>query len=161
MRDDPARDQDMIIERLMAGETLKGICRDQHMPSVRTVMTWIRSQPDFAQRYMDARAAQAEMLIDQILTEIDQVHNDMLRCTYVTPDGRELKLDGPLANALLKAARMRMDAAKWLAAKLIPQVYGDRTVRVIKATTAAKDDPDREGELMEGIWHDTPALPAG
>ena len=44
---------DRICSRLSDAESLRAICREAGMPSVRTVLTWAATRPDF--RRQDAR----------------------------------------------------------------------------------------------------------
>jgi hypothetical protein len=45
-----------ICERLASGESLRAICRDDHMPKARTVYLWIaRDLHGFFQQYVRAR----------------------------------------------------------------------------------------------------------
>lgn len=58
---------DVILDRLVAGEPLRTICRDPDMPSRSTVHTWMRLNPEWAQAMACARdlaswaAADAQM----------------------------------------------------------------------------------------------------
>lgn len=44
-----------IIDRLSHGETLADICRDDHMPAVRTVSDWKEAHKDFSADFARAR----------------------------------------------------------------------------------------------------------
>lgn len=46
---------DEICRRLAEGEPLAQICRDEHMPAVRTVSDWRANHEDFALKFQDAR----------------------------------------------------------------------------------------------------------
>ena len=56
---------DLVLERMIEGETLTGICRDPAMPSFSTVYRWTRTFPDFASDFRAARQGQAERLADE------------------------------------------------------------------------------------------------
>ena len=49
--------RDRILERLVDGESLSAICRDEGMPAVRTVQNWMADDEDFAARITRAREA--------------------------------------------------------------------------------------------------------
>jgi hypothetical protein len=91
-----------ICERIAAGESLVRICKSEAMPSYSTVMKWLTLHADFAERYARAREDQADTLADEI---IDIADSD--------PDPQR--------------ARVRVDARKWVASKLKPKKYGDKT----------------------------------
>lgn len=93
---------DAIFDRLSEGESLVQICRDETMPSVRTVLRWAAENSDFGAEYAHAREAQAEHMDDKILTAAEAADKDAA------------------------AARVKVDAYKWRAAKLAPKKYGDK-----------------------------------
>lgn len=90
-----------ICERLIEGESLRKICRDEGMPNASTVCRWLGQQEEFRKQYAHARDAQADTLADEILTIVDECDD-------------------------AQAARLRMDARKWLAAKMAPKRYGEK-----------------------------------
>jgi hypothetical protein len=91
-----------ICDRLASGESLRSICRAEGMPSERAVRRWALNDPaGFGARYAAARDEQAHALLDEII--------DTAR------DEKDAQL-----------GRMRVDALKWAASKILPKVYGDR-----------------------------------
>ena len=53
---------DEICARIAEGESMRGICADNHMPNWRTVWRWLDANDDFASRCARARTMQAEAL---------------------------------------------------------------------------------------------------
>ena len=97
-----------IFDRMAEGVGLNEICRDANMPPVRTVRRWvIEDREGFATLYARAREAQAEHWACEIITLSDEVKD----CTD---------------NAVVQAARLRVDSRKWIASKVLPRQYGDR-----------------------------------
>ena len=94
---------DTICERIARGESLNSILREPGMPSYQAVCLWLRKNEQFAAAYRQARIDQADTLADQILEIADQAKAEDAQ-----------------------VARLRVDARKWVAAKLKPQVYGDK-----------------------------------
>lgn len=90
-----------ICERLIEGESLRRICRDDEMPSASTVCRWLGQFDEFREQYAHARDAQADTLADEILDIVDDNTADPQR------------------------ARLQMDARKWLSGKMAPKRYGD------------------------------------
>lgn len=91
-----------ILERLAAGESMVQICQGEEMPGLRTVMRWAAEDEKFGTEYARAREAQAEVMDDKILKAADEANKDP------------------------QAARVKVEAYKWRAAKLAPKRYGDR-----------------------------------
>src|ERR1700759_4888640 len=87
-----------ICERLAAGETLRGICRDDGMPNERTVRTWAREDETFSPQYAKAREIGYQGMADEIV-EIADSSGD---------------------------ARLQVDTRKWLLSKALPKIYGDK-----------------------------------
>lgn len=93
---------DEICERLANAESLRSICLSAHMPAQSTVFRWLEQNESFRKRYACARETQAHAMADEILDIADENDDDVQR------------------------SKLRVDARKWLAAKLLPTKYGDR-----------------------------------
>src|SRR3954451_2976148 len=97
-----------ICDRMADGEAVNSICKSFNMPPVRTERRWVIEDRDgFAALYARAREAQAEYWAEEIITLADQVKD----CTD---------------NAVVQAARLRIDSRKWVASKVLPKQYGDK-----------------------------------
>jgi hypothetical protein len=92
---------DEICDRLINGESLSKITRDKHMPAPSTIFKWLIENKTFAERYAHARDAQADTLADEIVAIADEEED-------------------------AQKGRLRVDARKWIAAKLKPKKYGDK-----------------------------------
>ncbi len=116
--------QDAIIERMIEGESLRSICRDEAMPSASTIFRWLEEDSDigkaFRDQYARATAARADAIFDEILEIADDGTNDFVE---------KRRQDGSTETALdtehVQRSRLRVDARKWVAAKLAPKKYGD------------------------------------
>ena len=103
------------------------------MPSYPAIMEWLKVHSDFAAMYIKAREDQADALADEILDIADSV-----------------KDAGPTDSAKVNAARLRVDARKWVAAKLKPKVYGDRVEAALSGAVTVQHsitDEDRAKAL--------------
>lgn len=94
---------DEICDRLIEGESLRKIAKDDHMPAASTIFKWLASNEEFAEQYARAKEAQADAMADEI---VDIADGD---------NGADPQRD-----------RLRVDARKWVAAKLKPKKYGDK-----------------------------------
>ena len=109
---------DAICERLMLGESLRKITRDEEMPHLATVMRWLQSDEEwgvaFRDQYARARAQQAEFMAETLL---------------------EVAMNAEPTSAGVQKARLVSDNIKWSAAHLLPKVYGDRVDVKIDASS--------------------------
>ena len=97
---------------------LKRICKNNpDFPSHETVFQWRYTNKDFADLYTQAKKAQMELLAEEILEISDENHRD----TLTDEDGNQ-RMDGEW----VARSRLRVDSRKWMAAKLLPKMYGDR-----------------------------------
>lgn len=113
---------DEICERLIDGESLRTICKDDHMPNVATVCRWLATNDTFSKQYARAREQQADTLADEILAISDDGSND-----YMERLGEGGQSVGWQVNGeAIQRSRLRVDARKWYAGKLRPKVYGEK-----------------------------------
>ena len=91
-----------ILGRIAEGQALRRICTEPHTPAIGTFYAWMARDGELAERYVRAREDQAETLAD----EIAEIADD----ETLPSDSR----------------RIRIDARKWIAAKLKPKRYGDK-----------------------------------
>ena len=87
------------------------------MPSKSTMFKWLAEQPGFSDQYARAREVQADCLFDDILEIADDGRND----SYMD-DGGRVRTD----HDVIARSKLRVDARKWMAAKLRPRVYGEK-----------------------------------
>ena len=133
MKTDRANIIGRICEMLAAGQSMAQICRSKAMPAQSTVYRWIAESAEFSERYARAREIQADMLADEIIEIADACE--------------------PEAAAVAKA-KARIDARKWLAARLAPKKYGDRVDVsagvAVKVETRSLADIFSEPQKTEG-----------
>ncbi len=108
---------DDICERLSDGESLKAICSPEEMPTRSTVYRWLGIHDEFSDMYARAREEQAETLADEIIAISDETYAD-----YEKDKDGNLKTN----NEAIQRSRLRVDARKWVAAKLKPRKFGDK-----------------------------------
>ena len=110
---------DAICERLIEGESLRSICRDDDMPHPVTVFRWLDANESFRNQYARARSSQAERMAEEILQIAD---------TPVDGERIEESDDGMkvVREDMLGHRRLQVDTRKWLMSKLAPKKYGDK-----------------------------------
>jgi hypothetical protein len=111
-----------ILARLAAGETLRAICRTDLMPARPTVALWVvQDREGFSDRYTRARETGYAEMADDLLEIADDGSNDWMASNK--PDSAGYAVNGEHTTR----SRMRIDTRKWLLAKALPKIYGDRT----------------------------------
>jgi hypothetical protein len=121
---------DEICRRMAEGESLRSICRTEGMPPRRTVAEWVIADRDgYAERYARARELQADALADELLEIADDGRNDWMRREDPSNPGYELNSEH------VQRSRLRLDARKWLASKILPKKYGEK----VEAEVYGKD----------------------
>ena len=110
-----------ICEGIISGQSVRSICENDELPSATTVFNWLASskQP-FLEQYTQAREIQAEIMADEILDIADDGTNDYVE--RETQKGTIVVCDQEHINR----SRLRVDARKWVASKLLPKKYGDK-----------------------------------
>lgn len=111
-----------ICDRIENGETIRQICADKDMPAWNTIRTWLQQYEAFQAQYARARENSAHASADLIQDLADKAKNGELE-----PN----------------AARVAIDAHKWLAGKRKPKVYGDRQILDVGEDTLAKLSDER------------------
>nr|WP_179954010.1 terminase small subunit protein [Denitrobaculum tricleocarpae] len=114
------------------------------MPTDRTVHRWIEAKEDFRQQYARAREAQADAIFDEILEIVDDGTNDWVERT--NSDGSKYTV---VDHEHVSRSKLRVDARKWIAAKLAPKKYGDEKTINIKKSPLDDADPSVLARLAD------------
>jgi hypothetical protein len=105
---------DEICERLSDGESLNAICKEDRFPSEASVRNWAIEDVDgFSSKYTRAREIQADVLVDEIIAIADE------QAVCYTDGGTAFDPD-------VNRDRLRIDARKWFASKVLPKKYGEK-----------------------------------
>lgn len=116
----------LICSLIAEGQSLTKICKLESMPHISTVMDWLARGTGenkrapyiaFAEQYARAREAQAEFYASEIIDIADDATQDEL----FTDEGKRV------CNAeFVQRSKLRVDARKWIASKLLPKKYGEK-----------------------------------
>jgi hypothetical protein len=91
------------------------------MPARTTVYEWVFDNIEgFAGRYARAREMQAHALVDDLAAISDDGTNDWVANN--DPENPGYAVNGEH----IQRSRLRVDARKWAASKILPKVYGDK-----------------------------------
>lgn len=110
---------DEIVARISDGETLRAICREEHMPAWRTVYDWIASNQDFSTRIARARDLGFDAIAEQALSIADTPVQGTRR--KETADGVETIYEDMLGHRKLQVETRLKLLAKWS-----PKKYGEK-----------------------------------
>jgi len=130
---------DQILSQMAEGMTLREICKQPGMPPPPTFRLWVVNDTDgLAARYVRARDAQAQHWADEILATADDGSNDWIE--YQTEKGNiKRKVD----RECVQRSALRIDARKWLLAKLHPQLFGERIAHQTLGADGRPVDPTK------------------
>ena len=102
-------------------KSLKTICKMDGMPSVETVLRWLRQDKNgFCGQYARAKEEQSDMLVEEMIEIADDGTNDYM--TIVKGDVEYNVENKEVTNR----SKLRVDTRKWIASKLKPKKYGEK-----------------------------------
>lgn len=98
-----------VYQKLIDGKTVLEISELKGMPHHATIYEWLKNPKltKFHDLYARAREIQAHRHADEILKISDDTQ-------YAE------------SSEAIQAARLRVDTRKWIAAKIVPKLYGDK-----------------------------------
>lgn len=96
---------DHICQRIVDGESLRQICKDDSLPNRDTIYSWLQSNKAFSDQYTQARMMQADQFFDEMDEIIRQPMQSMIQ---------------------IQQARLQIDTMKWRLSKMLPKTYGDK-----------------------------------
>lgn len=107
---------DKLCLRLISGESLRTICKDEHFPTFQTICNWLLINQSFFEQYARARAMQSEIMADEILAIADDSSKDTLHT-----------FNGGIENTeWTNRSKLRVDARLKLMAILNPKRFGNK-----------------------------------
>ncbi len=129
-----------ICDRLIKGESLRSICRDEDMPSQSTIFNWLTKYPEFSEQYVRAR----EIWIDFECENILAIADDGSKDTYFDKKGNKRVNHDAIAHS-----KLRIDVRKWRLAKMSPRKYGRHTIQEIsnRSTESQKNNAELVAEF--------------
>ncbi len=115
------KDATEIVKRLSKGEPLASICRDDHMPAVRTVSDWKDFSPKFAADFVRARDEGFDAIAADCLEIADDKSGDIRIVGGEDDEGREV-----CNTEFVQRSKLRIETRLRLLAKWDPKRYGDK-----------------------------------
>lgn len=92
--------------------------QNEDLPSLTTIFNWLSdpNNKEFLELYTRAREVQAEYLADEIISISDDGSNDTMQTEFGEKENKEWT----------SRSKLRVEARKWVAAKLKPKKFGDK-----------------------------------
>jgi hypothetical protein len=113
------------------------------MPGFATITAWgLDTQHPFAAQFAHARNIGWRHLAEELLEISDDSKRD-----YVEREGADGETVRTVDHDHIARARLRVDTRKWLLARMLPKVYGDRVVNEL----VGKDDGPVKINAQNGI----------
>jgi hypothetical protein len=121
-----------ICQKIMLKYSLTRICKDPRMPNINTVAGWLADprMATFREMYYHARRVAAEMYVDEIFEIADDGRDDWI--DKLDADGRVV--GQTVNNEAVQRAKLKVDARKWFASKMVPRLYGENSTVALDAT---------------------------
>ncbi|MEE9541203.1 MAG: terminase small subunit protein [Candidatus Thorarchaeota archaeon] len=112
-----------LCEQLAEGVSMQRACEPDDMPCKRTVFNWLATNEPFLHQYESAKAECADHLAEQMIEIADDGTND-----YMERQNSDGSTHEVVNSEHIQRSRLRIDARKWIASKLKPKKYGDKTI---------------------------------
>lgn len=117
---------DRICRRLEQGMSLRKACAGEIDSAA--VLRWVRDSSDFAQQYARSREIGWLGKTDRILELADEAH--------------EAALDPDFGQQRIAACRFEVDTLKWVLAKMLPKIYGEKVGVQVLSTPGSNAPSD-------------------
>lgn len=120
-----------ICDRLMGGDSLRTICKEDDFPVCSTVFLWLAKHEDFRTIYAAARELQQEAYLEAMLEEACDRTGDL-----ITVGEGEKQSQAP-NSANVARSKLIADNYKWIMARLAPRKYGDKITQELTGAGGA------------------------
>lgn len=121
----PVDIKDALCTRILDGEKLHVMCKEDGMPAQPTVLRWLNDDPAFMERFINAQRARA--LLDADMMQYIADGNTRIEVEKVVTDK-----DGEASTVVMsipedvQRSALRVKTIQWRASKLIPNIFGDK-----------------------------------
>lgn len=111
---------DRICAEIADGKSVRSVCKMDGMPCKATLFNWLGQHADFRAKYDVAVLERAESYAEEIIDIADDGSNDWMSVN--DPDNPGYRFNGEHAQR----SKLRLEARKWICAKMKPKKYGDK-----------------------------------
>jgi hypothetical protein len=134
-----------ICNRVSAGEFLINICRDEDMPTMRSVIQWKKDHKEFALLYDEAIRDRLDIFEDEVVTIADESENDF---RFVKKAGKQVKV---LDAEVISRAKLRVDVRKAHLKAYRPERWGEQSTLNVNNYDAMDLDNMTQEEMDKKI----------
>lgn len=120
---------DIVMRNAMGVERLHKKFKDQGFPDQETILTWRKKYPDFRDQFWQAKLLQSQLYAEEIYDIADDKSEDLIQ----TDKGLS-----PNSTAVARA-KLQIETRKWMASRLLPRIYGERTFVENKVSISHED----------------------
>jgi len=124
---------------------VKRLCRaNPHWPCEDTIFAWLKKYPEFSEQYKRAKICQVELLVDELIDIADDSSQDLVT-----------DASGALSYNAERVARskLRIETRKWIAARLVPRIYGTNgNEDTYASNTAISEEMKQLRERLAKRW---------
>lgn len=138
-----------IAKMLSEGMSVREISRRRKMPSASRIVTWGHDQSHpFSKHYVRAREAGYLLMAEECLEISDDGSNDWME--RHDKDGKAI--GWTINGEAVARSKLRLDTRKWMLAKMLPKVYGERTAVEHTGKDGAPIQIEDVGKLDLARW---------
>jgi hypothetical protein len=136
-----------ICHRVASGEFLTVICKDEEMPTVRSVTQWKKEHHEFWVLYDDAIKDRLDIFEDEVVTIADESEKDF---KFVKKGGKQVKV---LDAEVISRAKLRVDVRKAHLKAYRPERWGEQSTLNVN-NYDAMDPTNMSQEELEKVLQD-------
>lgn len=115
-----------ILELIASGRSLREICKQENIPSRKTIHEWIQQDREsFRDRYALAKEQGCDEIADEVFDISDNASNDWMESNDPENPGYRFNVEH------VQRSRLRVDARKWYLSKIAPKKYGEASTTKI------------------------------
>jgi hypothetical protein len=123
-----------IFQRMEAGESISAITKTEGFPSSRTLYRRVESDEEFRSRFNWSLMLRSELWAEEIVSISDSVK-------------------GSTSMEEINAAKLMVDARKWIVSRLLAKKYGDAPSSSVNVTSTTHNyfvvTEERQKEIQE------------
>lgn len=125
-----------ILDRISKGESLRQILpyenRIESLPHIGTFLRWVSDDVKLSEQYARAMEIRSDIIFEEILEIADDGTNDYMT---IVKGHEEYEVEN---KELVNRSKLRVDARKWILARMQPKKYGDKVFSETKLTGIGK-----------------------
>ncbi|KQC33974.1 hypothetical protein AAU57_12020 [Nonlabens sp. YIK11] len=107
---------EQIITLITQGSSISKACKEVGI-ATSSYMLWLSRSEQYARDHARAMESRADVIFEEIIEIADSTENDII----TNEEGREIT-----NHNVIQRDRLRVDARKWVAAKMNPKKYSDK-----------------------------------